>query len=290
MTSRGVNQISCMPTKLRLFIAATCLICGAPTFLVLASFRPPVTFPYNQASLKSTASGFVVIYRNDFSGPVGSTFPEWTSSPISFNKTVTGVQGTIPTEKIFTVESPNHSQRFMGEFGGPPIGQPADPDWNRTRVEQTVSLCLQSLGPHTRVRVSFDLYVLKSWDGNSQKYGPDRFTVRITGGPLFLDTTFSNNPKVLEDGSYQSYPDWYGTGISHAPQTGAALIGTLGYNNFFKESVYHLSFTFDHAEPTIIVQFGSSLYEGKGTADESWGLDNVVVSTDGPESSCPPRR
>jgi hypothetical protein len=28
------------------------------------------------------------------------------------------------------------------------------------------------------------------------------------------------------------------------------------------------------------VEFGSSLIEGKGLADESWGLDNVVVSAD----------
>jgi hypothetical protein len=232
----------------------------------------------------------VVVYANDFNGPVGSTFPEWTSSPVTFVKTVTGETGSLPAGRVATVESPNHLQRFLGEFGGPPVGQPGDPDWNRTRVDQTVSLSLKGLGPHTRVTVSFDLYVLKSWDGNSRAYGPDRFTLRVAGGPVLLDTTFSNNPKVREDGSYQSYPSSNGEVASNAPQTGAASTGTLGYSNFFKDSTYHLSFTFPHADSALTLEFGSSLFEGKGTADESWGLDNVVVSADVPPGSEPFRR
>jgi hypothetical protein len=218
----------------------------------------------------------VVVYRNDFDGPVGSTFPEWTSSPIAFHKTVTGAKGTLPAGAVATVESPNRRQRFLGEFGGPPVGRPGDPDWNRTRADQAVSLTLKDLGPHSRAAVTFDLYVLKSWDGNSPAYGPDLFTLR-SGGRLILDTTFSNNPKVKEDGSDQNYPD--GT-PGHAPWTGAAATGTLGYGNFFKDSIYHLSFEFPHSEPVLVFEFGSSLFEGKGTADESWGLDNVVISAD----------
>jgi hypothetical protein len=222
----------------------------------------------------------VVVYSNDFNGPIGSTFPEWTSSPITFDKTVTGQTGPLPAPVVATVESPNRSQRFLGEFGGPPIGQPGDPDWNRTRVDQTVTLSLDGLDEHTRVTVSFDLYVLKSWDGNSRMYGPDRFTFGVTGGPVLLDTTFSNNPKIREDSSYQSYPRADGNPASNSPQTGAVSTGTLGYNNFFKDSAYHFSFTFAHIGPQLRLAFHSSLFEGKGTDDESWGLDNVVVSID----------
>ena len=135
--------------------------------------------------------------------------------------------------------------------------------------------------------MAFDLYVLKSWDGNSRPYGPDRFMVRVAGGPVLLDTTFSNNPKVREDGSYQSYPGSSGEAASNLPQTGAHAIGILGYSNFFKDSVYHVSFAFPHTESTLTLEFSSSLFEGKGTADESWGLDNVVVSADVPASSDP---
>jgi hypothetical protein len=222
----------------------------------------------------------VVVYRNEFNGTIGETFPEWTSSPITFHKTVTGEKGSLPAGVVTTVESPNRRARFLGEFGGPPVGRPGDPDWNRTRVDQTITLSLKDLGPHSLIVVSFDLYVLKSWDGNSRRYGPDRFLVRVGGGPVLLDTTFSNNPKVREDGSYQRYPSSGGKAVSNPPQTGAVSIGTLGYNNFFKDSVYHLSFEFPHTRSTLTLEFGSSLFEGKGTADESWGLDNVVVSAD----------
>ena len=230
--------------------------------------------------MRPTTSALVVVYRNDFNGPVGLTFPEWSSSPITFAKTVTGEKGSLPAGAVVTVESPNRRERFLGEFGGPPIGKPGDPDWNRTRVDQTIVLTLKNLEPHNRVAVSFKLYVLKSWDGNSPTYGPDRFTVRVASGTALLDTTFSNNPKVKDEGSYQNYPAANGEVASNAPQTRAASIGSLGYSNFFKDSVYRLSFEFPHHESTLVLKFGSSLFEGKGTADESWGLDDVIVSAD----------
>jgi hypothetical protein len=225
------------------------------------------------------SSGDMVVYANDFNGPVGSTFPEWTSSPITYVKTVTGKIGSLPAPFVATVESANRKQRFLGEFGGPAIGRPGEPDWNRTRVDQTVTLSLEGLGRHNRVTVVFDLFVLKSWDGNSRQYGPDRFTFGVVGGPVLLDTTFSNNPKVLEDGSYQSYPNSNSDPADNPPHMGAASSNTLGYSNFFKDSIYHFSFIFAHTAPTLKLDFGSSLFEGKGTADESWGLDNVIVST-----------
>ena len=63
-----------------------------------------------------------------------------------------------------------------------------------------------------------------------------------------------------------------------AYQTGAAAVNTLGYK-FYGDSIYHLSLTFAHTGETLALNFSSSLFEGKGTADESWGLDNVQVST-----------
>ena len=269
-----------MPAKSGRLTVPLSLACSALLLAVPACQRAQVSAPGPKENVRPTPSPLVVVYRNDFNGPVGETFPEWTSSPITFHKTVTGGTGSLPAGAVATVESPNGRARFLGEFGGPPIGRPGDPDWNRTRVDQTVTLSLKDLRPHTRVVVSFDLYILKSWDGNSERYGPDRFTVRVRGGPELLDTTFSNNPKVREDGSYQSYPASSGEAASNPPQTGAVSTGTLGYSNFFKDSVYHLSFEFPHTESTLTLDFGSSLFEGKGTADESWGLDNVAVSAD----------
>ena len=221
------------------------------------------------------------VYLNDFNGPIGSKYPEWTSSAISYASTANPPgKGELQAPVVTNVESPNHTQRFLGEFGGPPIGVSADPGYNHTRVEQTVSFALHDLPAHTSLKVSFDLYILKSWDGNSRAYGRDRFILRVAGGPTLLDTTFSNNPKVRTEGSYQDYPH-----PNSMPRSGAASTNTLGYNAFFADSMYHLDFTFAHSDSNLTLNFSSSLFEGKGVSDESWGLDNVRITTVRPNSN-----
>ncbi len=218
------------------------------------------------------------VYFNDFNGPVGSKYPEWTSSAITYASTATPPgKGTLPPPMVSSTESPNHAQKFLGEFGGPPIGMAGDPGYNHTRVEQTVTLSLHDLPQHTKLKVSFDLYLLKSWDGTSPAYGPDRWSLVIAGGRTLFASTFSNNPKVQTEGCYQDYPH-----PKSAPQSGAASTKRLGYSDYFTDSSYHFDFTFEHSDSKVMLNFCSSLFEGKGTADESWGLDNVKVSTSAP--------
>jgi hypothetical protein len=216
-----------------------------------------------------------LIYSNDFNGPVGLQYPEWASSVISYRSTASPPgSGELPAPLVTNTESPNGSQRFLGELGGPAIGKPGNPGYNHTRVDQTISLTLTNLPAHRSLTLAFDLYVLKSWDGNSPAYGPDRFRVNIADGPALLDTTFSNNPKIKTDGSLQNYPY-----TNSPPWSGAAATNTLGYNNFFCDATYRLQYTFPHTASVLRINFSSSLFEGKGTADESWGLDNVSVRT-----------
>src|SRR5258708_15442121 len=68
------------------------------------------------------------------------------------------------------------------------------------------------------------------------------------------------------------------------PQTRAAASKPLGYT-FYGDSTYHIASVFPHSEGSLVLEFSSSLFEGKGVEDESWGLDNVVVSIDGPTAS-----
>jgi hypothetical protein len=216
------------------------------------------------------------VYFNDFNAAPGTTYPEWTSSGYtnSANRAGTVAAGSGP-QPVASALSPNGKERFLGEFGGPAIltERPFDP-LHFVRVEETVTLTLRNLKPHTAATVTFDLYVLKSWDGNNPNYGPDRWSLSVQGGPTLLDTTFSNNPKTgAYDLSLQNYPV-----ANSAHQTGAAVVNSLGYK-FYGDSIYHLSLTFAHTGETLAVNFSSSLFEGKGTGDESWGLDNVRVST-----------
>jgi hypothetical protein len=214
-----------------------------------------------------------VVYSNDFNGAIGSKYPEWTSSAIAYTSLANPPgAGVLAAPIVTNKQSPNGAHRFLGEFGGPSIGRPGDRGNNHTRVDQTISLALTNLPSHRSLTLGFDLYILKSWDGNSPAYGPDRFRVSVPGGPTLLDTTFSNNPKTNTDASFQNYP-----ARNSPPWSGAFATNTLGYGNSFYDATYRLQYTFAHSAGNVRLDFTSSLFEGKGTADESWGLDNVKV-------------
>src|SRR5215470_94662 len=130
------------------------------------------------------------VYFNDFNGPWGTTYPEWTCSGYthSANRAGTVAAGT-GSQTVSTVESPNGKQRFLGEFGGSAIvsAPPYDPQ-HFVRMDETVTLTLRDLRSHTLATVAFDLYILKSWDGNNTNYGPDRWSLSVQDGPALLDT------------------------------------------------------------------------------------------------------
>lgn len=190
-------------------------------------------------------------YSEDFGGTVGA---EWTSP----NK------DTSPS-----------GEGFLGRFG-----------------DESVTLSLTDLPDHSLLRISFDLYVIGTMDGSSTEteqngavaHGPDVFTFALDGGPL-KTTTFSN----VKDPAYnQAYPGDYPADNNPAG-TGATGADTLGYpvnnNNptgFFGDTTYHSAFLTQHTADTLTLSFSTSgLISEPGTTlfdDESWGLDNVVVT------------
>jgi len=211
-------------------------------------------------------------YKTSFDVPTGTEFAEWSSSSIVWtNEFSAEKSGVLSSPRVQVTSSPN-GHHFLGEFGGPAIGKPGDLGWNATRVEQTITLSLGNLPPHKKVILSFDLLILKSWDGDSPKFGPDVWTLRQHDGPTILSSTFSNNPKVVTEGSYQDYPKPHSS-----PTEGAYSRNSLGYK-FFGDSTYRFQFEINHTAKELLLDFGSSLFEGKGTDDESWGLDNVCVA------------
>jgi hypothetical protein len=221
------------------------------------------------------STGGTSVYTNDFKSPIGTAFPEWTSSKITWiNALDKSKSGALPPPPVTNSISPNKARVFLGEFGGPPIGRGGDADYNHHRVDQTITLTLTNLTPHRELKVSFTLLILKSWDGNSPAYGPDQWRLRVDNGSYLLDTTFSNNPKVQTEGSLQDYPT-----RSSQPRTGAIATNVLGYGSFFGDSSYRMEFAVNHSAASAKIHFGSSLFEGKGTGDESWGLADVVVET-----------
>src|SRR5215471_4009720 len=150
-------------------------------------------------------TGDIVVYRNDFNGPVGAIYPEWSIASYSWTGNHAGtIAPGASTERITNIDSANGSQRFLGELGGPVILKA--PPYDRehfVRVDESIKLSLDGLPRHTSMTLGFDLYILKSWDGDSPTYGPDRWTVGLVGGPRLLETTFSNNSKTSTDLSFQ---------------------------------------------------------------------------------------
>lgn len=209
------------------------------------------------------------VYLNDFDGTVGS---EWTTTAAS---------------GIHTASAPNPdydgTRLFLGEYGN-----------------DTVTLSLGALPAHATATVSFSLYLIRSWDGNATNtvngdpLGPDHWKLAL-GNSTLLDATFSNgNPAGQSyhgqfslpgtQPSCSAYAAWTGPAGSYAPLTGANECYSLGYtftdpiNNRVNEamdSVYNLSFTFNHSASDMVLNF--SAYGLQGLADESWGLDKVKV-------------
>ena len=154
-------------------------------------------------------------------------------------------------------------RRFLGQF-----------------CNDTVILALPS-APTCEVTVSFDLFVILTWDGNGEYCcGPDRFTFSATGDTytlLLLDTTFGTTGHTVVS---QAYPGLLGS--VNPPNAGAEETNTLGYlrgGEIPMDAVYHLSFTFPHDGGPLYLDF--SAFGLQGVEDESWGLDNVMVN-------CPP--
>jgi hypothetical protein len=173
------------------------------------------------------------VYQNDFETAVG---PGWT---------FTGGAPLIST-------SPN-GRRFLGE------------DPTRGFGQGTATLSLTGLPTHSSVQVSFQLYIINTWDGSSGAFnnGPDFFRFGVTGSSPALDTTFSNQP-----GGEQSFP------VENSPaKAGSTESNTLGYPG--GEAVYTLVFTLPHSASTLSLDFAGA--ENQGIGDESWGLDNVTV-------------
>jgi len=190
----------------------------------------------------------VTVYSNDFQG--GST-TGFSSSSISTTP------GTVS----------HAADKFLGEFN-----------------KDSVTLALAGLDPHTTATVNFDLYMIRSMDGDGQfGGGGDPWSLTVNGGPTLLSTNFANFPGNTQQFQNQANPNVGG----QAPQTGASEANTLGYqfNGGTMDSVYHFSYTFANTGNALSLVFSGSPNED--ISNESWGLDNVVVQTNATPSATP---
>lgn len=193
--------------------------------------------------LNASASQAGILYENDFQSAAGD---EWSHITLQ----------NAPTPYSFGPRS------FLGEFGN-----------------DTVSLNLSGLTLHDSLLLTFDLYLIRTWDGSSSgtafDYGNDSFKVSVGNGPVLLDQTFSNGNPAGQS---------FGPATINPQLTGAAETYSLGYVEYdgiqqtsqVMDSVYRMSFAFAHNTDLLTLNFSG--YGLQSLADESWGLDNVQVS------------
>lgn len=203
------------------------------------------------AAAVSTARGASTVYSNDFENGVGK---EWSADKIEV--------------------TPKDNRHFLGGF-----------------TTDKLTLKLEKLPKHKYVRISMNLYIMATWDGNGtvtakgQTIGPDVFKMGVEGGITLVDATFSNldfeGRTIPAEANTQSYPSVLRGEIFPA-RTGAAENNTLGFEwasdriNHPVDSVYKLNFVIPHDQAEI--QFDFQGAEGLAPGDdECWGIDDIKV-------------
>lgn len=215
--------------------------------------------PAFAATLLATAgasqAAVVYTYSEDFNG----------------DGAVAGVWSTPTPGWVLDVDTTPSGNDFLGVADGSDIDGLSS---------GAVQLTLTGLPTYMGFSVSFDVYVIRSWNGNDFSFGPDLFTASFNNGVLsipIVHTTFSN---LDDDESNQSY---YQNFLASNPAgTGASGTGTLGYDNFgwvgFSDSVYSIGtawgFGATHADAVLtFAAFGL-----EGIDNESWGIDNLTIT------------
>ncbi len=130
----------------------------------------------------------------------------------------------------------------------------------RFSLNNGTTLTIAGLPAHTMLSLQFDLYLFDTWDGDNLTWGKDYFSL---AGDIAFSETFTNHQ------ASQSYPDTptetYGAGVSQTH-----VYRMLGPTMDMSE------FLIAHASDTFTVTFGGPTTQ----SDESWGIDNVIVTID----------
>ena len=180
------------------------------------------------------------------------------------------VDGAISGSAALAVDTAPSGQQFLGLDDGTNNTDPS----NRGLSNNTVTLSLAGLAPHSSATLTFDLYVINSMDGN------EPFTVNETAGAL-LAATCSNVFSVHQ----------CSLTVPSASTQSPAAINALGFAPLntgvtASDSIYNFSLTLPHSASSFVADF---VYSGlQSLADESWGLDNIVVEINSDGTTPPP--
>jgi hypothetical protein len=117
--------------------------------------------------------------------------------------------------------------------------------------------------------VTFDVFFFDSWDGSYEVHGPDGFAVAVNGVTLF-DELFDSHTLL---NNFRLPDEEPGTAAGHG-----------SWADYIYRDI-ELQFTTLESMDTFIVEFVGT--PSQGMSDESWGIDNVRLSTVSRSESIP---
>ncbi|MCU0401126.1 MAG: hypothetical protein MUE75_08980 [Algoriphagus sp.] len=148
---------------------------------------------------------------------------------------------------------------------------------------EEVSVSLQNMPSHNYLKVTVDILVHDSWDGNPDDgvAGPDFWYMGYDQTEVFR-TTFSNSPCESTYCLYQSFPNDYFR--QNVPKSGAIQTNLPGlclfgaFQNYTTR--YSVSKLIPHANPNIKLYVGAELLATNSPSpicDESWSIAKIQV-------------
>lgn len=145
-----------------------------------------------------------------------------------------------------------------------------------------VSLSLENLPSHNMLKITTEILIHDSWDGNPDNVGgPDYWFFGVDNKEVFR-TTFSNTPCESTYCIMQSYPNSYfrqnnpKTGAVQTNLPGLCLFGALP--NYTTR--YSVSKIIENKSSTIRIFWNSDLTSANSpdpVCDESWSLARVTI-------------
>jgi hypothetical protein len=197
---------------------------------------------------------------------------ELTSDVVVYENNFDDGDATDITGAVFTT---SYGSRFIGNYNN-----------------DGFTLYLNDLPRHNYIYISFKLYIIDTWDGNTnglQPDAPDKWIMKVNNGLSAssldtytgFETTFSNGPCDGVLCLLQSYPNEYP--FQSQPRLGSRRTrrGFCSRRGLQGETTeYFFERTFSHEDAAIIFSFYDELFQPNVSdqkCDESWGMDDLIV-------------
>jgi hypothetical protein len=148
---------------------------------------------------------------------------------------------------------------------------------------EEVAVSIPDLPAHNYLKVTVDLLIHDSWDGNPDDgiAGPDFWYMGYDNKEV-IRTTFSNSPCESTYCLYQSYPNDFRR--NNVPKSGATQTNLPGlcifgaFDNYTTR--YSVSRLILHSNPSVRIYMGAELLAKNSPdpiCDESWSIANIEI-------------